>query len=181
MPEVPIVAGLLALSIAALYARKSVPSTLAALSISTALIVSGVSMSAERHAKDDYRHAAMLAEAALGRQETVWWGAYDHGARYYGVPLQGANRTQDGCPSIGLRRQLAVVDVVNLRARCLSGLPYPDFVVVSKPDAFDVRGALIGWLAGEGFVVVGERPAFTFWRKPSGGTATDPVERSRPR
>ena len=42
---------------------------------------------APRHAKDDYKHAAELAEIELARGGRVWWVAEGQGALYYDLPV----------------------------------------------------------------------------------------------
>ncbi|MBN1460089.1 MAG: hypothetical protein JXA57_11155 [Armatimonadetes bacterium] len=166
MPEVPLVSALLALSVATLLRNGKPRALLLALIMGGTLIVSGISMTSPRHAKDDYRYAAAAAQLALEAGEGVWWAACPSGARYYGLPLQTAEQPgkEGGGAPIGIRQQRLAIAVSNLRAESLRSLPYPDLIVVSKPDAYDTSGTLRAWLAHEGFAPFEERPAFSFWR-----------------
>lgn len=109
---------------------------------------------AERHARDDYRQAVAMANAALGRGERVWWNA-DGGA----IPVYGLA----GAELPGVTGRALVV--VNPRAGFASGVEPPDVALVSKPDVYDRSGAVAEFLATAGYRPVAQLVAFTVWRR----------------
>ncbi len=111
---------------------------------------------APRHQRDDYRDAAALARTALAAHRTVWWNANPQGAAYYRLPTTGGPSD----PGVAL-------SLVNPRATELDSLPKPDLVVTSKPDIYDVEGALAAYLQRNGFTQVRDLPAFAVWERPS--------------
>lgn len=108
---------------------------------------------AARHAKDDYRAAAFLAGQALRRGETVWWNADAAGPKYYGLPT-GNEPSAAG----------AVVVVNNLSLDELPSGKSPEWVLVSKTDTYDQRGAVQRYLANGGYRATTNLAAFVIWR-----------------
>jgi hypothetical protein len=108
-----------------------------------------------RHAKDDYRDAAVLAKAGLERGQSIWWNADAFGCAYYQLPA-----TKDA-PSPGK------VWVVNWPpADFFRGVANPDVVIVSKPDIFDPQGSLQSFLKKEGYLPIRRLPAFVVFGPP---------------
>lgn len=165
MPLLPVVLGLYALTATRLIQASQRLRSAAVLVLLGTLAVSGVSMTGERHAKDDYRLAAQVVHQALELGQVVWWAGSRAGARHYGIPLRGTARRSDQCPLLGQGKPLGAIDIMNTNAHCLGNLPIPDLVVLSKPDAFDTRGAVSAWLESEGFALVREWPAFGAWQR----------------
>lgn len=122
---------------------------------------------AQRHNKDDYRAAASLAQAALAKGERVWWAAGVIGASYYGLPgqfdvmgeLTGLHKPPV-CSDLP-----GVQSIPNAPKDCLLTLSVPDVVILSKPEAFDIKGGIAGYLNARNFAVVQRLPAFTVWRR----------------
>jgi hypothetical protein len=108
----------------------------------------------ERHAKDDYRDAAVLGREALARGESVWWSADIQGAWVYHLPVAKQPLTTN-----------AAVVLVNPEMTLLRTLPKPDWVLVSKPDLYDDQGAIQHYLAQNNYRAVQNFPAFTAWRR----------------
>ena len=108
----------------------------------------------ERHAKDDYRDAAMLGREALAHGESVWWSADIQGAWVYHLPVTEPPATTN-----------AAVFLVNPETGSLQTLPTPDLVLVSKPDLYDGQGAIQHYLTQNNYRVVQKFPAFTVWRR----------------
>jgi hypothetical protein len=109
---------------------------------------------AERHAKDAYREAAALARAALARGETVWWSAGVRGAQVYGVPLNEKDAERGKAWLIKNPVSGFEVELVP-----------PDWVFASKPDLYDVSGALGQYLQRAGLQREQVLPAFTVWHR----------------
>ncbi len=109
----------------------------------------------ERHAKDDYRGAAALAREALARGEVVWWDAAIDGALIYHLPLAKLPGSTKG-----------VFCLMNPGQGFARDLPTPQLVVVSKPDVFDLHGAIADYLSQAGFRQTGALTAFTVWGAP---------------
>jgi hypothetical protein len=107
---------------------------------------------APRHAKDDYRAAAAVADNALQSGDRVWWSADALAALVYKVPLG------DGCQGVLYLSEQAV----GFEAK----LERPQLVVTSKPDIYDPQGALATFLLRNRFQVVQTFPAFQIWRAP---------------
>jgi hypothetical protein len=107
-----------------------------------------------RHERDDYRDAAETARAALAHGQVVWWNAVGDGANYYHLPLT----TNMSAPN-------KAVFTVNVTASDLAGLTSPDVVAVSKPELFDIHGAVAAFLAEHHYNPVEQFPAFTIWKR----------------
>ena len=109
---------------------------------------------AERHRKDDYRAAAAQARAALDAGQRVWWSADPHGAMVYGLPV-GENPKSPGQVFLLLNPTVESVAVLRL----------PDVAVCSKPDLYDVHGAVARCLEKQGWRPATHLTAFTVWRR----------------
>jgi hypothetical protein len=109
---------------------------------------------AERHARDDCRSAARLAQTHLAKGEMVWWSATDDGAEYYGLPLIRSPGSQK-----------SALFLMNPNAEKIASLPTPDLVVVSRPDTYDAHGAVANFLKANNFVPISTFQAFTIWRR----------------
>ncbi|MGR9173771.1 hypothetical protein [Rhizobiales bacterium] len=120
-------------------------------------LASGVSIRfAPRHAKDDYRSAAIVARSALTRGERVWWSADALGALVYHVPLGQA------CGS--------ALYVSEPHPGFASALEAPTVVITSKPDIYDPQGLLAAFLSEQHFQIAETFQAFQIWRRtPSTG------------
>lgn len=122
---------------------------------------------AAQHKKDDYRSAAAVAQGAVAQGQRVWWAADVIGARYYG--LQGDFDVMGELTSV--HKPLVCGDlpgvqpVANASLPCLQALTAPDVVILSKPETFDSKGGLAGYLQAGQFSVVQTLPAFTVWRR----------------
>lgn len=122
------------------------------------LVAAGSCLSArfaERHRKDDYRAAAAHARVALEGGKTVWWSADSHGAEFYGLPVSETPQ-----------RSGSAVLVLNPAAQWVAARTLPDVVVCSKPDLYDVQGALQERLTRDRFQAVARFTAFTVWARP---------------
>jgi hypothetical protein len=108
----------------------------------------------ERHARDDYRGAAQMANNFLTNGRSVWWNADPFSCEYYHVPAtkEKADRKKAWvllCPEPGFA----------------NGVPKPDFVIASKPDVYDSSGGLHQFLTDSGYVVLKTLPAFVIFQK----------------
>jgi hypothetical protein len=108
---------------------------------------------AARHEKDDYRDAAAFARRAALAGGTVWWNADNLGADYYHL-------SQDD-PNLGRRVNL----VINTSAEDLKNLPEPGTVVISKPDTYDLDGAVAEYIAAGHYDVAARFAGFIIWKK----------------
>jgi hypothetical protein len=109
---------------------------------------------ASRHAKDDYRSAAVLADNALAGGQKVWWSADESGAMYYHVPL-----TTD--PADTKKAFL----LFNPTRESIAAVPVPDVIIASRPDIFDTHEALAEIVAGKKFKESVALQAFGIWEK----------------
>lgn len=109
---------------------------------------------APRHWKDDYRAAAAYAREALTAGQSVWWSADLHGAEFYGLPVS----ENPGEPA----RALALL---NRSVDSVGTLRLPDVAVCSKPDLYDVLGAVARRLEKQGWQPATNFPAFTVWKR----------------
>jgi hypothetical protein len=114
---------------------------------------------APRHAKDDYKHAAELAEIELARGERVWWVAAPIGALYYGLPVSDYS----GPP--GATKPAVQIIFSAESAATLSTQTPPTVVLLSKPDTHDQRNAVIDYLSTNKYHLFESFPAFTVWRQ----------------
>ena len=126
-----------------------------------------------QHRKDDYRAAAALAQVAMAQGQRVWWAADVIGAHYYGL----AGEFDVMGELTGLHKPLACSDlpgaqpIANASTPCLLTLTAPDVVILSKPETFDSKGDIAGYLKAQHFSVVQSLPAFTIWRRSDQGDA----------
>jgi hypothetical protein len=122
---------------------------------------------AERHRKDDYRAAAAIAQQGIAQGKRIWWAADSVGANYYGLPGQFDFMGE----LTGMHKPLACADVsgvqsvANASLDCLHAMSSPDIVILSKPETFDSRGEVGGYLKAGAFAKVQELPAFTVWQR----------------
>jgi hypothetical protein len=149
------------------------------LAISCLLVLVASSLShrfAPRHRKDDYRAAAAVAQQAFAQGQRVWWAAGVIGARYYGLPGEFDVMSElivAEKPEV-CRDSPGVVQVANASTQCLSTLRAPEVVILSKPETFDIKGDILGYLKAHRFEVVQSLPAFTVWRRPAGAEVPKP-------
>jgi hypothetical protein len=121
---------------------------------------------AERHKKDDYQAAAVIAKLGASQGKRVWWAADYIGANYYRLPgefdfmgeLTGAHRPP------ACRDLPGVQATANLSAACMQALSRPDIVILSRPDAFDQSGELVSYLQARDFVKVRDLQAIEVWQ-----------------
>jgi hypothetical protein len=133
-----------------------------------ALLVSSLSLRfAPRHAKDDYKAAAALALQAHAQGQRVWWAADVVGAHYYGLPGEFDYMSE----LTSVHKPMVCADlpgiqsVPNATRDCLDKLSAPDLVILSKPETFDSRGDIAGYLKAGRFRVVQQMPAFAVWQR----------------
>ena len=110
---------------------------------------------AGRHARDDCRGAARLAQTHLTKGEMVWWSASDDCAEYYGLPLI---RSPGG--------QKSALFLMNPGPDDIAKFPPPDLVFVSRPDTYDANGGLANYLKSNNFIQTGTLQSFTIWKRP---------------
>jgi hypothetical protein len=124
---------------------------------------------APRHAKDDYKHAAELAEIELARNGRVWWIADLRGALYYGIPY-----ASDEFQSPKARHIPGVaaapdpgwwqVDVAEKTFSILSAQEPPTLVLLSKSQ-YDPQNVVNKYLSVNKYQLVESFPAFTAWKR----------------
>lgn len=145
------------------------------------IIYSSLSMRfADRHRKDDYRGAAVVARQDLLQGKQVWWAAHDFGAGYYGLIDFNRDAIFSAKANTALKSGKAMMksggcsadrsgfqSVTNASKECLESLPSPDVVILSKPETFDSKGAIADYLNTHGFAKVQTLPAFSIWRPKS--------------
>ena len=107
-----------------------------------------------RHKRDDYRTAAVVANAALVDGKEVWWCASQGPAIYYHVKIKG-----DEPNSKGIRLIWWPVP------KDLSNLKPPHIVLFSKASLTDPNGALSSYLHDHQYRQTDKFPAFTAWEK----------------
>jgi hypothetical protein len=110
----------------------------------------------ERHAKEDYRSAAVIATAAAARGEHVWWCADGGAGIYYGVPMSQPNST----PAPG-----QVWLLVDPTERLLASQPPPQVVVYSSKIEHDPGQRLRAYLQQGHYGLSQVLPSFTIWRR----------------
>ena len=113
---------------------------------------------AARHEKDDYRGAVAIAQADLDQRKIVWWSADEHAAGYYHLPL---SPRYSGDPS-------KVIRIQNAPATELVLYPAPDEIIISKPDIYDSRGAVLEYLQQHTYIKRATLQAFTVWQRKNG-------------
>ncbi len=163
-PIFPFYAALLALIIteSARILRPWIFRTLLAV-LATLLLCSSLSFRfAARHRKENYRAAAHAAQTALSQGRSVWWIAAPEGADYYGVPLTltGREAGRAFCPLVHTGRP---------QGDEVSGnplqLPTPDFLILSRPEAFDASGAVRSVIQNRSYHPAGSAPGMEFYAR----------------
>jgi len=109
---------------------------------------------AQRHARDDFRYAAAVANEALAKSLVVWWVSDQFVAGYYSVPL-------DAVPG----RNAAAVWLPHPLAEDLSGRAKPDWVVLARPDVYDLYGTVAHFLDSNHYQKQYQSHDITIWRK----------------
>ena len=109
---------------------------------------------APRHAKDDYRSAAIIAKEVMAQGATVWWNAEEIGAQYYGL---STSRT---AASVG-----QVTCLINPQPGFTDKLERPHVIITSKPDIYDAAGTVAAYLVLHGYRLETVLPAFKVWRR----------------
>jgi len=107
-----------------------------------------------RHAKDDYRSAAVIANEVMARGGTVWWNAEEIGAQYYGLS------TSRAAASVG-----QITCLINPQPGFTDKLERPHVIIASKPDIYDAAGTVAAYLVLHGYRLETVLPAFKVWRR----------------
>lgn len=154
IPILPMVSLCFGAGLLALWERRRGGRLLAAAYLALALASCLQLRLAARHAKDDYRNAAGLARQVLARGETIWWNAELRGAQVYSVPYSLSS------PASG-----KAWVIPNPSAGFAEGAAKPDWVVVSKPDIYDLHGSVAAFLIHSGYGIERQMPAFSVWKK----------------
>jgi hypothetical protein len=147
---------ILAIGVKALWANAAVGRLTALTFLLLCAASAGSLRWAPRHAKDDYRGAAAIAQGAVSAGQHVWWCADEIGGRFYGLPLPAA---------LGVDEPGKATLLLNPPAADLAGKPSPDLLVLSKVDLYDNTGAVREYLKQKGYQQRHALPAFTFWGK----------------
>ena len=114
----------------------------------------------DRHAKDDYRHAAALARETISDGGVIWWAADRSAAHFYGLKTI----VPDFVASVEASKDDAFM--ANSRdSAYFAALPEPSLVILSKVDVYDRGGSLRCWLAENQYELVARKPAFSFYKK----------------
>jgi hypothetical protein len=153
-PLFPFVLGATAYGLCLLWKRARPLDHFFALLLVAALTVSSLECRfAWRHQKDDYRGAAAIGKAALGRGQRVWWVAHPASATYYQLPWSDF-------PEPGKAQAFWKPALAELQAT-----GPPDMIILSKPDLFDANSGVRDYIAQHHYTEVRTLPAFSFWTK----------------
>ena len=161
LPILPAIILIMSYGVSILLSNSQVSRKAIALSVLIVMAVSAISMKLPRHAKDDYKSAAIFTNEALASGHTVWWVALTMGADYYKVPFFKYN-----CSQPVPEKLEQALSISNVEKTCVENLELPDFIVLSKPNDFDRRGGIREIIKRGRFQLEKELPAFTIWRKP---------------
>lgn len=154
-PLVPVLLLLLTLGASALWSRRGLWARIPVAVFCLLGLLSCLSLRfAARHEKDNYRAAAAIAKAALGRGAAVWWNAAEEGAVYYGVPVT------TGVAANGQARFM-----MNPTRESLGALPSPALIVASKPDLYDGQMAVADYIREQGYREAARYTAFVLWER----------------
>lgn len=113
----------------------------------------------ERHAKDDYRTAAALANAANHQGKLVWWCADGGSGLFYGVPLALAKPGSTILPG-------QIWWVTDAPETWMTNTAPPDLLILSKPEIHDYTGRTRAFLEQHHYRLSQTFQAFTIWQKP---------------
>lgn len=118
---------------------------------SAALVITLLSSSlmlrlSDLHARDDYKSAATLAKNALDDGGIIFWAANSQAAEYYGLKLSG-ELPINGHSAFGPH----IYTVSNISTEMLNKIPEAGTVIMSKPDLYDVHGALNELVVRKGY------------------------------
>jgi hypothetical protein len=153
-PLFPVTAFLLALGVTNLWRRGAFGKIIVAAFFVLCLASSFSLRFASRHAKDDYRSAALLARGDLARGGKIWWNADANSALYYRLPLTTNSAEAD-----------KAFFIVNPSPEFFTKAAPAKFVFCSRPDIYDPHGTLEKFLALNDFKKSAVLPAFVVWEK----------------
>jgi len=120
--------------------------------LAAALLASSVMQRLDpRYSRDDYRGAAHLASLALQKGKVVWWVAAFEAATYYRVVF---------CPVGPNDAPACVVRADNRESWELEEWPKPDLVLLSKPELYDMTGAVRRYIQEHRFQATRRLTAF---------------------
>jgi len=151
-PLLPLVCLILGFGVSTLIERRGWRRCVAILFLALSIVSAAGGRLASRHAKDAYREAAAVANAALARGESVWWNAEPRGAEVYHLPVSG-NAAEPGTAWL----------VINPNKGFATALSPPDWLVASKPDLYDA--GIAEFTSRSGYRKELVLPAFVIWRK----------------
>jgi hypothetical protein len=152
----PVVFLLFASGVAAAW-RRGLPGRAMVLGFFALSLFSALSLRfCARHEKDDYRTAARLALAALGRGESVWWNADIKAAAYYHVPLM--NETAGGSRGASYWMNPSPGTLVDVQR--------PDWVFCSRREVYDGAGIMAEYLGENRHQKSTNFPGFVVWHNP---------------
>jgi hypothetical protein len=155
-PVFPVAAFLLASGANHLWRRGAFGKIVIALFTALCLASSFSLRFAPRHAKDDYRSAALLARDGLARGEKIWWNADANSAAYYHLTLTTNSAEAN-----------KAFFFVNPSPDFFATMTLAKFVFCSRPDIYDPQGTLAKFLVEDNFQKSAVLPAFVIWEKPS--------------
>ena len=161
IPLLPSIILIISYGVSTLLADHQIWKKAIALTIIIMMAASAFSMKLPRHAKDDYKSAAIFTNEALASGHTVWWAASKLGADYYKVPV-----IKYDCLQPVTEKPEGALLVSNLMKGCIESVKFPDLIVLSKPNDFDRYGTIRAVIKRGQFQLEKELPAFTIWRKP---------------
>ncbi len=150
LPALPAIILALSAIILAALAQKSLFLRAAAAAVPILWLASGLNLRWQQaHAKDDYRAAAAVAADALRDNKEVWWAADAAAAFIYLTPI-----SMEQVP--GRVWAMQGPEWSDLRFK----LP-PRVIVISKPDIYDARGAVVRYAMENHFVPALQLQAIT--------------------
>jgi hypothetical protein len=151
-PLMPVWLCLLSLGVISLWRRGPAGRTVGLVFLCLSLASAFQVRMAYRHMKDDYRSAVSFAKTALQSGRSVWWNASSEAANHYNLPLTSNPR----------QREKALL-VFNPRTGTLTDLPWPDVVVITKPDIYDPLRVVMSCLKQADYRQETNFPAFEIW------------------
>ena len=107
---------------------------------------------ASRHAKDDNRSAAALAQS-LAPDESVWWALDQRAGEYYGIVFRDPSERR------------GVLLLPSMSPEKFQFLAPPDLIFTSKPETFDIGGRVGQYVATHKYIPKYHLQAITGWIK----------------
>lgn len=126
-------------------------------------LAAAASYSAPRHDNEDFRSASKIAAQHVANGELTWWSSMEPIAEHYGLQIVYLDWGMRCFPLDSLLD--AALIVRNVTDECAHKLAPPDIIILSRPDANDRQGSIVGFATRGAYDEVQAPKGFRIWSK----------------